>query len=95
MSDTCKNTGTRARVLEIQQGIWIEEELLRNAGLGQHLQVVVRPGEIRISSLSAKTEGPGPAADGWDIFRSLGQDAPSGRLSNAAIEHDRYLYGKK
>ncbi len=86
---------SEARVLEIQQGIWIEEEWLRNAGLGQHLQVIVKPGEIRISSLPAEAEGPEPAADGWAIFRSLGQDAPSGRLSNAAVEHDRYLYGKK
>ncbi|OIN96805.1 MAG: hypothetical protein AUJ21_01300 [Anaerolineae bacterium CG1_02_58_13] len=86
---------SEARVLEIQQGIWIEEKWLQNAGLGQRLQVVVKPGEIRILSLPAETDVPGSAADGWTIFRSLGQDASRGRLSNAAVEHDRYLYGKK
>jgi hypothetical protein len=31
----------------------------------------------------------------WDLFRQMGQDAAPGRLSNAAAEHDRYLYGRK
>jgi len=35
-------------VLEEQKGIWIDERLLRQAELRDHLQVVVRPGEIRI-----------------------------------------------
>jgi len=30
----------------------------------------------------------------WAALRQLGQDATPGRLSDAAISHDRYLYGK-
>jgi hypothetical protein len=32
---------------------------------------------------------------GWEVFRSLGYDAQPGRLPNAAVQHDRYLYGKE
>jgi len=35
-------------VLEEQKGLWIEERLLRQAQLGERLQVVVGEGEIRI-----------------------------------------------
>jgi len=31
---------------------------------------------------------------GWDIFNSLSHDAQPGRLSEAATNHDAYLYGK-
>ena len=30
--------------------------------------------------------------EAWMVFRSLGQDAEPGRLSDAATQHDRYLY---
>ena len=80
-------------MLEVQQGIWIDERWIRDAGLGTHLQVVVRPGEIRILPVPAEAvrkESP----KGWEVFRSLGRDARPGRIANAAVEHDRYLYGK-
>jgi hypothetical protein len=32
---------------------------------------------------------------GWEVFRFLGRDAQPGRLPNAAVEHDRYLYEKE
>lgn len=35
-------------VLEIQQGIWLDEQILRRAGVGAQWQVLVQPGEIRI-----------------------------------------------
>ena len=31
----------------------------------------------------------------WDLFQEMGREAVSGRLPNAATEHDRYLYGRK
>jgi len=37
-----------AIVLEEQKGLWIEERLLRQAQLGERLQVMVEQGEIRI-----------------------------------------------
>jgi hypothetical protein len=82
------------KVLEVQQGIWINEQWIRNAGLGTHLQVVVQPGEIRILPVRDKPERP-ESSTGWEVFRSLGHDAQPGRLPNAAVEHDRYLYEKE
>jgi hypothetical protein len=81
------------QVLEVQKGIWIDEQWIRDAGLGAYLQVIVQPGEIRILPVSAEAEER-ELSKGWEIFRSLGYDAQSGQLSNAAVEHDRYLYGK-
>lgn len=81
-------------VLKVQQGIWISEQWIRNAGLGARLQVIVRPGEIRIlpgPDQAERHESP----KGWEVFRSLGSDAQPGRLPNAAVKHDRYLYGKE
>jgi len=80
-------------VLEIKQGIWIDEQWIRNAGLGTRLQIVVQRGEIRILAVRDEAERP-ESLTGWEIFRSLGHDAQPGRLPNAAAEHDRYLYGK-
>ena len=82
------------QVLEVQQGIWIEERWLRNARLGGRLQVVVQPGEIRLLEAPTEVSPQEPSETGWKVFRSLGQDASPGRLPNAAAEHDRYLYGK-
>ncbi len=31
---------------------------------------------------------------GWDIFNALGREAQPGELSDAAVKHDTYLYGK-
>jgi hypothetical protein len=30
----------------------------------------------------------------WTALRQTGQDATPGRLSDASVHHDRYLYGK-
>ena len=78
-------------VLEVRQGVWIDEQWIHDAGLGSRLEVVVKPGEIRILPVDcpAKSEG---TAGGWDTFRSLGDGAPPGRLTNAAADHDRCLY---
>jgi hypothetical protein len=80
-------------VLEVQHGIWIDEQWIRDAGLGRRLRVIVQPGEIRIVPTLPETETPS-LSQGWDVFRSLGNDAQPGQLDNAAEDHDRYLYGK-
>jgi hypothetical protein len=46
------------KVLEVQQGIWVDEQWLRHAGLGTRLQIVVHPGEIRILTAPTQTENP-------------------------------------
>ena len=81
------------QTLEVQQGIWIDEQWLQSAGLGSRLQVTVQSGEIRIVAAPAKTEQPISSAMAWSVFRSLGKNAKVGKLKNASVEHDRYLYG--
>lgn len=31
--------------------------------------------------------------EGWRVFRTLEKNAIEGKLPNASVEHDRYLYG--
>jgi len=81
-------------VVQTQQGIWIDEGLLQRAGLGRRLQLVVSTGEIRIHAAPEVTEAPSLEL-GWDVFRSLGDDAQPGRLPDSATGHDRYLYPQK
>lgn len=47
-------------VLEVKQGVWIDETLIKLAGLGTRLRVMTQPGEIRIV----------PATDGVDRSRA-------------------------
>jgi len=79
--------------LEVRQGIWIDREWLRDAGLGGRLHVLIQPGEIRILPGAGAAEQSGTTL-GWDIFRTLGDEATPGQLPDAAVDHDRYLYGK-
>lgn len=81
-------------VLEVQQGIWIDEQWLHDAGLMGRLQVELHPGEIRILPAPVAGDRQAPAEDGWEVFESLGDDAVPGKLPNASVEHDSYLYGK-
>ena len=80
--------------LEVRQGIWIDKEWLTNAGLGRRLKVLVQPGEIRILPAKEASRQAGTPS-GWAVFQTLGDDAASGQLPDAAEEHDRYLYGKQ
>lgn len=82
-------------LIAVQQGVWIHERWLRDAGLGQRLQVEVQPGEIRIRPAPQEAMPEAPSEAAWEVFRSLGRDAKPGRLKEAAAEHDRYLYGKE
>ena len=34
------------------------------------------------------------ATNAWNLFRSMGQSATTGKLTNSSEEHDRYLYEK-
>jgi len=83
------------RILEVQQGIWIDEQWIQSAGLGSRLQVIVQSGEIRVTAAPPQSEPDITPEKGWEAFRSLGRNARAGKLQNVAEEHDRYLYGKK
>lgn len=84
----------QSQTLEVQQGLWIAEQWLQSAGLGHHVQVLVERGEIRIVAAAPDAETAKASDEGWDVFRTLGNDAPVGKFSDASINHDRYLYGK-
>ncbi|MBI5649284.1 MAG: hypothetical protein HZC40_02375 [Chloroflexi bacterium] len=90
------------KIVEIKQGIWIDEQILRSVGVGERCQVLVRPGEIRILPLAIEAESLRSDAlesdttrAAWQVFRALGQSAPSGKLPNTSTSHDLYLYGRK
>ena len=82
------------QTLEIRQGLWIDEQWLKEAGLGPHVQVIMQSGEIRIQGIAEHEGAIRISARGWDTIRKLGNNAPTGTLSNASEHHDRYLYGK-
>lgn len=85
---------TTLQIVEAKQGILIEEQLLQSAGLGSHLQIIVQAGEIRI--VTAHIPAPTITSEkGWKVFRALGNNARKGKLPNAAVDHDHYLYGKR
>ena len=50
-----------------------------------HLQITIRLLESEAEQLEAA----------WAAFRQLGQDAAPGRLRDASVHQDRYLYGKE
>jgi hypothetical protein len=73
------------KVLEVQQGVWINERWIRDAKLGTRLQVVVQPGEIRILPMPDEAE-PEVLARGNDVLTS--EDpvlAVAGILSGEAL----------
>ena len=84
----------KKQILNVSQGVWIDERWLHKAGLGPRLQVEMRTGEIRIHAASDTTEEVKPSEKGWDTFQTLGDNAVVGCLKNAAQNHDHYLYGK-
>ena len=84
-------------VVDVQQGVWIDAHRLRKAGLGKQLRIIVRPGVVKIlpepvPSEAMLSEPQGPSPLGWELFCTLGNDAQPGRLPDAAVDHDRYLY---
>lgn len=85
---------SNTKMLKVQQGIWIDEQWLQSAGLGSSLKVVVKSGEIRIVAAPTEPKSKSSSEKGWKVFRSLGKNASVGKLKNAGVEHDKYLYGK-
>ena len=83
------------QILNVSQGVWIDKQWFQKAGLGSRVQIELISGEIRIYSAPGSIGGGEPSQKGWNTFRSLGDNAVAGRLSNASENHDRYLYGKQ
>ncbi len=83
------------QILNVSQGVWLDERWLHKAGLGHRVQVEMRTGEIRICTASETTEEAKPSKKGWETLHTLGDNAVIGCLKNAAQNHDRYLYGKR
>ncbi len=83
------------QVIESCQGIWIEEKWLHKAGLGLWVEVEMKNGEICIRPTSGAVTPRRTSEKGWNVFRTLGDDAEEGCLRDASEHHDIYLYGKK
>jgi len=83
---------TQHETIEVRKGIWIDQERLAEAGLGDEVTITVRPGEIRI--VTPATQPGDQPKDGWEVFRSLGREAEPGELVDPSTNHDRYLYGR-
>ncbi len=85
----------KKQILNVSQGVWIDEQWLHKAGLGSQVEIEMKTGEIRIQAASKTTKKAKPSKKGWKTFHTLGDNAVIGCLKNAAQNHDRYLYGKR
>jgi len=59
------------QIINVSQGVWLDERWLHKAGLGSRVQVELRTGEIRIHSSSETTEVAKPSKKGWGTFQTL------------------------
>jgi hypothetical protein len=90
------------QAVALQQGLWIDQQRLAEAGLRDPYQVSIQSGEIRIRSAELKSASVSAASQdvghllntdaAWDVFRSLGDDAQAGRLADPSVQHDCCLY---
>jgi hypothetical protein len=74
-------------ILEAQQGIWINKRWIHDAKLGKRLQVVVRPGEIRILPMPEETEAAAASEDPVLAVAGILSGEP---LSAEEIERELY-----
>jgi glutamate/tyrosine decarboxylase-like PLP-dependent enzyme len=65
----------------------VPEEIRQALAVAPHAQV-----QVTIKLLQPTAD---QVQEAWEAFRRLGQDAGQGRLADAAIQHDRYLYSKE
>jgi hypothetical protein len=79
--------------IAVRKGIWIDQQRLADAGLGDEVMIAVQPGEIRI--ITPVTQPSDRPQGSWDVFRSLGQEAQPGELVDPSTNHDRYLYERR
>lgn len=84
---------TQTQEIELQQGLWIQQQWLIEAGLDDKVQIVIQEGEIRIISAAQSAHKKKQEA-GWDVFLSLEKDAPTGDVKDVSTNHDNYLYQK-
>jgi len=79
-------------IVQISQTLSPEEQQLLIQELNRSLLGEPKQqDEASVIAHSTKASLPSPE-QGWNAFLTLGQIAVSGKLDNAAIEHDKYLY---
>lgn len=90
----------KVRELQFQQELKALSQAYR-ARLAKEGKLDQTPDEVmadlkqtREKIAAAEYESPAPSVKAWSAFRALGKNAKHGKLPNAAVEHDRYLYGK-
>ena len=81
-------------IIDINKGVWIDQRWLQEAGLGPRLKIEMKEGEISIKPAIDIDEIKEISPKGWEVLKTLGDNAPVGSLKNASRHHDQYLYGK-
>ena len=83
---------TQSQVIELEQGLWIQPQWLKEAGLNDKVQIVIQEGEIHLKRASDTSNL--KQEEGWEMFLSLEEDAPTGQITDLSVNHDNYLYQK-
>ena len=83
---------TQSQVIELEQGVWIQPQWLKEAGLNDKVQIVIQEGEIHLKRASDTSNL--KQEEGWEMFLSLEEDAPTGQITDISANHDNYLYQK-
>ncbi len=78
------NTRLIHSIVQLVQTLSLEEQQFLVDQLIRQIALARTPSESDLNIISTQ--------DSWDVFLSIGQEAKLGRLKDAAIHHDRYLY---
>lgn len=72
---------------KISNRIVLGKALINEANIGKNVEVIVQEGAIFIL--------PAVKPKGWELLKTLGEDAGVGVLENPSERHDDYLYGAR
>lgn len=72
---------------KISNRIVLGKALINEANIGKNVEVIVQDGAIFIL--------PAVRPKGWELLKTLGEDAVNGVLENPSEKHNDYLYGVK
>jgi len=78
---------TRVKKQNVSSRIVLGRSIINQAGLGSEVEIIVQEGAILIL--------PSVKSKGWEVWKTLGDNATEGKLVNPSERHDHYLYGDK
>lgn len=85
------------RTHSVRRGLFIDQDLLDEAELGREFQVTVSKKKIVISGKSKRqiASEEKERQQALEEFVEFIRNAPEGKLDDASVRHDEYLYGSK